>query len=103
MRWTTSSNATPQSSAMRPTGTSRSSEGSIGLDRRWFARTHGACGGEATLEVGDDIAHVLDAHGQPNHVFGDACFDLLDWRELLMRRGCRVDHQGLRIAHVGQK
>src|ERR1700681_2246496 len=99
-RWTTSGNVTPQSSVNAPMLTSCSRVGSVLTPRRLARRRPLARRRQGLVKIGDDVARVFDADRKPDHVFGDAGFDLLDDVELLMRRGRGVDHERLRVADV---
>src|SRR3712207_7579068 len=55
------------------------------------------------VEVGDDVARVLDADRQAHEVGRHAGRDLLLGRELPVRGGGRVDHEAPRVAQVDRK
>ena len=57
---------------------------------------------ERLRQVGDQVFDVLDADRDPDHVVADAHGVALLERDLLVGRGRRVDHQGLRVPDVGE-
>ena len=60
------------------------------------------CRGECLLQVIDDVIDVFDTD-RNSHVFGDdACLLLFFGRQLLVRRTCRMNHQGLGVTDVGK-
>lgn len=58
--------------------------------------------GERLVEVGDDVVHVLYAHGEPDEVLGEVGGPELLGSQLGVRGGRRMDDEGLGIAHVGE-
>ena len=54
------------------------------------------------VEVGDDVAHVFNAHRQTDELGRHAGLRLFLGRELRMRRRGRVNDQRLRVADVRQ-
>ena len=63
-----------------------------------------AVGGfDRLVEIGDDVADVLDAHREPHHFRRHAGGGLLLRRQLLVRGRGGVDHQRLGVADVRQQ
>ena len=58
-------------------------------------------GGEARLEVGDEVIGMLRADGQADGVRADALIEQLLRRELGVRRRGRVDDEALDVRDVG--
>src|SRR5690625_932323 len=57
---------------------------------------------EGLFEIGDDIIDMLKAYRYTDKILLDATGRLLFVAQLLVRGGCRVDHQCLGISDVGQ-
>lgn len=64
--------------------------------------TGGTPGGANLVKVELDVVYVLDPNRYPNEVGLDTRRELLGFRQLLMRRRRRVDHQRLCVADVGK-
>ena len=61
------------------------------------------CGGEARLEVGDEVIGMLRADGQAEWCSGGCLIEQLLRRELGMRRRGGMDDQTLDVRDVGQQ
>src|ERR1700694_5808470 len=61
-----------------------------------------AGGAQRLIEVPQNILDLFDSDGQPDHVVCNSASLLLFVAQLLVRRGCRMNHQALCIADVGQ-
>ena len=55
---------------------------------------------EALFEIGDDIVDVLRADGKADGGRGDALIEQLFLGELCVRRGRRMDDQGLHVRDI---
>src|SRR5690606_34311225 len=75
--------------------------GSSSRVRRWRSGVQrGLGGGEAELEVGEDVVDVLDADGEAHESRRDARLRLLLDGELAVRGGRRVDDERAHVADV---
>ena len=63
----------------------------------------GLHGGEALLQVGDDVVDVLGADGEADGVLVDALVLQLGLAQLGVGGGGGVDHQRFDVGHVGQQ
>ena len=58
---------------------------------------------ECLIQIGEDVADILDANRQPHHLGRDARGSLLLRAQLLVRGRGRMDDERLGVADVGQQ
>src|ERR1035437_3176798 len=58
---------------------------------------------EGLLNVSLNVGHIFEADGQPDVIRGHTGFFLFGSRQLLVRRGSRMNHQTLGVADVRKK
>ena len=77
--------------------------------RRWLraaflrSRQFAGCCAQPVIEVGDDVANVLDADGQADQFRRHSGVALFRLAELLVSGGSGMNHQRLGIADIGQQ
>src|SRR3984893_6895016 len=56
---------------------------------------------EGVIDVGDNVVGMLDAYRKAHISLADTGLQLVFWRQLRMRGGCRVDRERADVTDVG--